>query len=79
MASLGNATDFGDLTVAKSYMSQRVSDKVSGFYCGGSTGTAQSTIEKITIASTGNGVDFGDMLRAPSSPIGVSTSHGGLS
>ena len=79
MASLGNATDFGDLTAAKSYMSQRVSDKVSGFYCGGSTGTVQSTIEKITIASTGNGVDFGDLLRAPSSPMGVSTSHGGLS
>jgi hypothetical protein len=60
----GNATDFGDLTVARNSNSA-VSDGTKGLAGGGSTGTRVNTIDYVNIASLGNASDFGDLTRAP--------------
>ena len=65
MATTGNATDFGDLldgTVGGGIGT--VSDNTTGVFSGGNkTNDAyNNNIEKITIATTGNATDFGDML-----------------
>ena len=52
-----------------------------GIFCGGQTagaGTQINTIDYITIASTGDGADFGDLVAATSNAYGTSDSHGGL-
>ena len=41
-------------------------------------GTNLNTLEFITIATTGNATDFGDLNYAANSGCGVSDSHGGL-
>ena len=46
---------------------------------GGSTPTFVNTIEYITIASTGDAADFGDLTSARRYLSGLSNSHGGLS
>jgi hypothetical protein len=62
IASTGNATDFGDLTVAL-YARGAVCSSTRGVYGGG--GDAQSNVmDYITIASTGNATDFGDLTIA---------------
>tara|TARA_R100001443_G_scaffold76643_2_gene84073 strand:+ start:632 stop:1765 length:1134 start_codon:yes stop_codon:yes gene_type:complete len=64
MSTLGNAVDFGDKTVSRSSL-RACSNSVRGVCAGGfataSPNPAISTIDFITIASTGNAQDFGDM------------------
>ena len=46
---------------------------------GGNTPTATNTMEYVTIATLGDGVDFGDLTAARMySPGGCSNGHGGL-
>ena len=62
IASTGNATDFGDLSAAKSLLSGLAS-ATRGIFGGGDTsgGSGQiDVIEYITIASTGDVTDFGN-------------------
>ena len=65
-ATPSNATDFGNLTVARHALAG-VSSGTRGVFGGGITGAAPTTpvntIDFITIASTGNAQDFGDMSR----------------
>ena len=65
MATTGNATDFGDLTNARGYASS-ASNNVRSINAGGIVnaggGTYQNVIDYITIPSTGNAIDFGDLL-----------------
>jgi len=65
MASTGNGTDFGDLTIQR-YSLGGVSNEIRGCFMGGwpspSVSGAGNVIDYITIASTGNATDFGDML-----------------
>ena len=68
IASTGNATDFGDLSVGGSYTQRhRQGNGMSGsttrgLASGGYTPAALSnTIQYVTIASAGNSTDFGDM------------------
>ena len=60
----GNATDFGDLTVVKGYLSacsNESGDK--GFSIGGDSASSQSNvIDVVTISTAGNATDFGDGL-----------------
>ena len=63
----GNATDFGNLTLARH---QAVG--------GGNTPSQSNIIDYITIATTGNAADFGDMLTVNDGSAGASDSHGGL-
>jgi len=57
ISSTGNATDFGDLTVARNY-GVGSSSATRGLFIGDD---GNNTIDYITIATTGNGLDFGDM------------------
>lgn len=61
ISSTGNATDFGDLTVARSYFGGS-SSSTRSVVGGGYGGSTQNVIDYVTIASTGNATDFGDLL-----------------
>ena len=62
MATIGNATDFGDLTVGRNAMLAAGASPSRGLFGGGSTpSTARDEIDYITIASTGDATDFGDL------------------
>ena len=62
----GNSTDFGDLTSVR-YGNAGLSSPTRGVSGGGATYTGstvyQNIIDYITIASTGNSTDFGDLFR----------------
>jgi len=62
IATTGNATDFGDLTLAKMQVAA-TSDGVRGVFGGGLNQSVASlnTLDYITIATTGNATDFGDL------------------
>ena len=67
IASLADAQDFGDLTDARGY-GAAFSSSVRGFFAGGIDTNAPTTlvdfIDYVTISTTGNGLDFGDMSAA---------------
>ena len=82
ISTLGNAQDFGDTTVAVSALAG-ASNSTRGLHAGGRTGTPasealQDVIGFITIASTGNSQDFGDLVTPTRYLAGCSDSHGGL-
>ena len=77
ITSLGNATDFGDLTQSK-FHSGTCSSSTRGVFGGGWTPTRVNTIDYITIATIGNALDFGDMTIASEGIGALSNSHGGL-
>ena len=64
IASTGNATDFGNLTVARSILTSFANSTYS-VTAGGRTGNASATmvntIDYVTVATTGNASDFGDL------------------
>ena len=60
MATIGNASDFGDLSAAKN-QSQGLASNTRGVVGGGATPSEINVIEYITIGSTGNATDFGDL------------------
>ena len=81
-ATLGNAVDFGDLTQART-SSAATSSPTRMVIIGGGTGpsypyTVVNTIDFVTIATTGNAVDFGDTENTRISAAAVSNGHGGL-
>ena len=87
IASAGNATDFGDHATATTTKGA-LSDTIRGLFYGGFspaiTGTYQNTVDQITIATTGNAVDWGDVQLSTGTgrgayASGISDSHGGLS
>ena len=63
IASTGDATDFGNLTVARRAAAS-ANSSTRGVFGGGHTPTVVNTIDYITIASTGNATDFGDLTAA---------------
>jgi len=81
--SNGHATVFGDLIVHRAEQAGATCNRVRGLFCGGATPSSPNktnSMEYITIASTGDGQDFGD-LTAPRDRVGggcISDSHGGL-
>jgi hypothetical protein len=86
IASTGNAQDFGDL-INTSHNRGGSSTSTRGIFAGGynrkspaPSTTGLTDIDYITIASTGNGTDFGDLVRAGAcgNDGGISDSHGGL-
>ena len=63
-ASAGNSTDFGDMTVDRYIMSEACSSNTRGMFAGGILSDfsgRSNVIDFITIASTGNATDFGDL------------------
>ena len=82
ISTLGNAQDFGDMTVAVDNMAS-ASNSTRGLHAGGRTGSPVSEALKndigfITIASTGNATDFGDLVTPTRYISGCSDAHGGL-
>ena len=63
-SSTGNAIDFGNLTQSRWVMCQGAADSTRGMFVGGlnpSPSTTYNIIDYITMASTGNAQDFGDI------------------
>ena len=79
MASEGNASDFGNLSVGRQYLAA-TANQTRSLIAGGniSDGTKLNTVEFITIASTGDAADFGDLTQVRQEFSGCSDSHGGL-
>jgi len=79
MATLGNASDFGDLSAVRQG-TQGLSNTTRGVYGGGKTPSYVDIVEYITIASTSNTTDFGDLTvaRAPIGGTGAASSTRGL-
>jgi hypothetical protein len=68
--SVGNATDFGDLTAIR-YVLAGCADATRGCFAGG-YGTAYSNvIDYVTVASAGNATDFGDLLQVMQKSAGL--------
>jgi hypothetical protein len=63
IATPGNATDFGDLTVAR-WGSGSTSDGFTALTAGGYGSANSNVIDYVTIATAGNAIDFGDLTIA---------------
>jgi hypothetical protein len=77
IATTGNATDFGDLTVARQTLGGCASP-TRGVFGGGFVSASNNTIDYITIASVGNATDFGDLIGPNDSLAAASNCHGGI-
>ena len=82
ISNAGNATDFGNLTFGHSNIAS-CSNATRGLIAGGYTfpspaTTYYNTIEYITIASTGDATDFGDLTSTGTQPAGVSSPTRGV-
>ncbi len=64
IASLGNASDFGDCTARSLHPRGCSSAAGRGLIGGGNDGSATDEIEYVTISSNGNATDFGDLSLA---------------
>jgi len=67
IATTGNASNFGDMSIGSyRYSHASMSNETRGCFAGGGVPGSPNTnsIEYITIASTGNGTDFGDLTAA---------------
>ena len=80
-ASTGNATDFGDLLTGR-FDHAGFASPTRAFFAGGKNTPAspdtQVNIEFVTIATTGNGTVFGDMITATRGPTGAASNTRGL-
>ena len=81
--TLGDAQDFGDLTNVNAYTGPGgiVSSTTRGIRGGGGGAnpfTRVNTIDYVTMASTGNAQDFGDLSYAPNGAMGCSSLTRGI-
>ena len=82
IASTGNAIDFGDMFTGDTAAHAGTSNQTRGVFMGGDlqpSNAFTNTMQHITIATTGNTQDFGDMLTVGAYGNATSDSHGGLS
>ena len=84
IATLGDAQDFGDLTVSDSLNSDAVADHTRGVCLGGRSNvptpnSRTNAIQFVTISSTGNSQDFGDLVGMKYGMVGFSDSTRGIS
>ena len=79
--STGNAVDFGDMSQVRTEFSAAAS-RVRAFAIGGFLGSQptnySNALDMVTIASTGNATDFGDLSTSRASLGSVCDAHGGL-
>ena len=74
IATTGDATDFGDLTVQRAPTG--ASSPTRGLFLGGVPG--QNVVDYIEIPTTGNSIDFGDLTAGTGDGTAISNGHGGL-
>ena len=72
-----NATDFGDLTVARTYV-EAVSSITRGVFGGGYGSADENTMDYITFATPSNATDFGNLTVARHALAGVSSGTRGV-
>ena len=81
-ASLGDTTNFGDLTAAMMELSG-TSNSIRGVFGCGATATPSTvrvnTINYITVSTTGDAADFGDLTEGRSGGCAVGDNFGGIS
>ena len=78
IATVGNATDFGDLSAVNNN-NAAVSSDTRGVFAGGEIiGSLTNVMDYITIATTGNATDFGDLTVARRGVSGVSSDTRGV-
>jgi len=81
IASAGNAIDFGDMFTGNSVACCSTSNNLRGVIAGGDlqpSNAFTNTMQYVTITTTGNASDFGDMLTTGAYRGMTSDSHGGL-
>ena len=81
IASTGNFVDFGDLTITKENPCGNINSPTRGFYAGGDQdggGTESPTINRITIATTGNAISIGDLVKSTAGGTGTSSATRGI-
>ena len=82
IASTGNSTDFGDLTTVRHALSTgQIGNTIRGLNASGYNNSASATlnvIEYITIPSTGNSRDFGDLTATAVNVAACSSSTRGV-
>ena len=76
-STLGNAIDFGDLTVGRSEFGSCASP-TRGVWGGGKSPSFKDEMDYVQIMTTGNSIDFGDILAGNQYLTGLSNGHGGL-
>ena len=78
IASEGNGTFFGDITVKRNMLAA-ASNQTRGLFAGGYDSPVNyNIIDFITFSSVGNAIDFGDCIEEKRGTSGLSDSHGGL-
>ena len=81
IATEGNAINFGDLTVAR-YSGGGTSSKIRGIFTGGyqypGSVVSKDIIDYITIATTGDAIDFADLTATTRNHDATSDVNGGL-
>jgi hypothetical protein len=81
ISSTGDAADFGDLTEPRGDFSGTISSRTRGCFAGGyfpSPQTRYNVIDYVTISSTGNAADFGDLPRTANSGTPLSSATRGI-
>ena len=81
IASTGDAQDFGDFhaNITSHSAGSGISNSIRAVRCGGYVAPAKTNrMDYVTITTTGNSSDFGDLIVARYSASGFSDSHGGL-
>jgi len=83
IATQGNATDFGGDTIDAFNYTSGAASPTRGVIAGGvndtpSSDTYYNVIQKVEILSSGNAVDFGDLLATLNGTASASNGHGGL-
>ena len=82
IATIGNATDFGDLLNPKDNMMSKNGSSTRMLICGGRDYTPSATvtnvIEFLTIATTGNSADFGDLTQTRFAGTGCGSATRGI-
>ena len=80
--TLGDATDFGDLTTSSRSYNNGVSSSTRCVFMGGSdtgsTYSGENVIDYVQFASKGNAVDFGNLTQGRARLGSFSNGHGGL-
>ena len=77
MASAGDATDFGDLSVSR-HQQPGTQSNTRAIFMGGRAPAFKDEIDYVTISSTGNATDFGDLTVATGRSAAVSSTTRGI-
>ena len=72
ISTLGNSTDFGDMSVARRAYGA-TSNKTRGLFFGGYSSSVSNIIDYITVATPSNATDFGDIAQDGSTTHGCTS------